>query len=434
LDPSGGQLVVDYIRRVIDEELDALLPTAGAIAIEGPRFVGKTETAARRANTIYRLDEPARHAIIAADPDTVLRGDQPILVDEWQLEPATWDAVRREVDRNRRGSQFLLTGSASPSNPPTHSGGGRILSLRMRPMTLAERGVATPTVSIAELLEGDRPRLGGETRVSIDEYAHEITRSGFPDLRDSPERTVRAQLGGYLARIVDRDFRDLGGLDIRNKEGLRRWMQAYAAAVGSTTSYDKIRDAATGGYGAKPSRPTVATWFDVLERLWLIEPVPAWLPSRSDLSRLSRGPKHAFVEPALAARLRGASATTLLAGAPAGALANRNEATMFGALFESQVIQDVRVFAQAAEATVSHFRTEKGEHEIDVIVERADRKVLAIEAKVGGTITDEAVRHLVWLRERIGEDFLDGIVISTGPAAYRRRDGIGVVPLALLGR
>ena len=422
---------MEYRRRVVDDELDELMTEIAAVAIEGPRAVGKTETALQRAATVYRLDSPAVQSIIRADLERTVAGTRPVLLDEWQFIPETWDAVRRAVDGDRSPGQFLLTGSAAPRNPPTHTGAGRIVSLRMRPMGLAERGVDVPTVSLRSLLTGKRPAIEGATSVAADVYAREILASGFPGLRDLSDRAVRAQLDGYLERVIDHDFEELGQ-SIRNQAALRRWMRAYASAVSSTASYEKIRDAATAGSDEKPARTTVLRYIDTLERLWLIDPVPAWTPTRNDLSRLSLAPKHQLADAALAARLRGATIETLLEGTTDRPLAPR-DATLFGALFESLVTLDVRTHAQAAEAKVSHFRTRNGDHEIDLIVEGSDQRVLAIEVKLTQAVRDEDVRHLQWLGERIGPDLLDAVVITTGPDAYRRKDGIAVVPAALLG-
>ncbi|MEO6295228.1 MAG: DUF4143 domain-containing protein [Candidatus Limnocylindria bacterium] len=420
-----------YRHRVVDNELDELMTGAAAIAIEGPRGVGKTETALRRAATSYRLDQVGDRTMVEADPQRITRGEPPILIDEWQRLPETWDLVRRAVDDDRSPGRFLLTGSATPSNPPTHTGAGRIISVRMRPMSLAERGLDVPTVSLAELLHGDKRPIEGKTGVRAEQYAHEILASGLPGLRDLPERVVRAQLDGYIERVIDHDFEEFGR-PVRNQAALRRWMRAYASALSSTASYEKIRDAATAGEDEKPAKTTVLRYRDILEGLWVIDPIPAWWPARNELARLSLSPKHQLADPALAARLRGATIDTLLAGTSAGPLAPR-DATLFGALFESQVALDVRTYAQAAEARVSHFRTRNGDHEIDLIVEGAERRVLAVEVKLSRNVTDDDVRHLLWLRDRIGDDLLDAVIVTTGPEAYRRRDGIAVVPAALLG-
>jgi predicted AAA+ superfamily ATPase len=428
-DDAGGS---EYRRRVVDNELDDLMGGVAAIAIEGPRGVGKTRTGLERAASAYRLDNAATRAIIAADPGRTATGSRPILIDEWQLLPETWDVIRTAVDQDRTPGQFLLTGSATTTDPPTHTGAGRIVSVRMRPMTLAERGVAVPTVSLGRLLRGDRPPIDGATDVTAERYAQELVASGLPGLRGLSDRVVRAQLDAYIDRVIDRDFEELGGERIRNAPALRRWLRAYASALSTTASFEKIRDAATPGNVEKPAKTTALRYLDVLERLWLIEPIPAWLPTRNHLRRLGQAPKHFVSDPSLAARLLGATIETLLDGAPPGLITPR-DVTLFAALFEAQAALDVRTYAQASEARVGHFRTRDGDHEVDLVVERADQRIVAIEVKLARTINDDDVKHLAWLRNRIGEDLLDSVIISTGPEAYRRRDGIAVVPAALLG-
>jgi predicted AAA+ superfamily ATPase len=419
----------------VDDEIDVLFSDLAAISLEGAKAVGKTATASQRARTVYRLDDEDQRAVVEADPARLLEGDRPVLIDEWQRVPASWDLVRREVDKaETQASSFLLTGSATPrADAVVHSGAGRIVTLRMRPLTLTERGMGTPTVSLADLLTGGRPPLGGETTVRLADYADEILASGLPGLRGLSGRPLRAQLDGYLDRVSERDFPELG-IRIRNPTTLRRWLTAYAAASSTTASYETIRDAATGGQGEKPSKATVGPYRDALERLWIVDPVPAWAPTRNRLRRLSSPPKHQLVDPALAARLLGVGAGALLqpGEAPVGPAIPR-DGPLLGALFESLVTIDLRVYAQAAEARVGHLRTAGGEHEVDLIVEREDGRILAVEVKLSATVGDGDVRHLRWLSERIGADVVDSIVITTGAYAYRRPDGVGVVPAALLG-
>ena len=419
-----------YLTRIVDQELDELLPALPAISLEGAKGVGKTETALRRAATVYRLDDPAERAVIEADPTRVGEGVSPTLIDEWQRVPETWDVVRRRVDENRTPGRFLLTGSATPEDPPSHSGAGRIVTLRMRPLTLPERGVETPTVSLSRLLGGDRPPITGNSDVSLQSYVEEIVSSGFPGLRDLDGRPLRTMLDGYLARIAERDLPG-AGIGVRHPGALRRWMAAYAAATATTAAYETIRDAATGGEGEKPARSTTIPWRETLERLWIVDPVPAWLPTRNPLSRLGRSSKHHLADPALAARLLGVGVESLLRGEPGRPHVSRG--SLLGHLFESLVALSVRTFAQAAEARVGHFRTRAGRQEVDLIVERADGRILAIEVKLGSRVTSDDVKHLLWLEEKIGDDLLDMLVMHTGPGAYRREDGVGVVPAALLG-
>ena len=423
---------MEYVRRVVDDELDLLLPGIAAVAVEGAKAVGKTATAERRAATIHRLDDPAQRAVIEADPTRLLAGNRPILIDEWQRLPQSWDLVRRAVDADATGGQFILTGSATPAAAPTHSGAGRTVTVRMRPMTLGERGVGAPSVSLARLLSGTRPPISGTTDVGLERYAGEILASGFPGLRHLSERPLRAQLDGYLDRIVEHDFVEMGGYVIRNPAALRKWLVAYAAAISTTASHETIRGAATDARGEKPARTTTQPYHDVLQRLWIVEPVPAWLPARNRIARLTAPAKHQLVDPALAARLLGVGAATLLEGGPTGLPVPR-DGTLLGALFESLVTLGVRTFAQAAEASVRHLRTQRGEHEVDLIVERDDGRVLAIEVKLKAAIVDRDVRHLLWLRDQIRDELLDAVLVTTGPEAYRRQDGVAVIPAALLG-
>jgi len=421
----------NYRKRVVDAELDELFAALPALALEGPKGVGKTATASRRAATVYALDDPAQRSVAVADPARLLEADPPVLIDEWQYVPECWDLVRRRVDGGAPAGQFLLAGSASPKGLDTHSGAGRIVTLRMRPLSLAERSSEEPTVSLRALLGGERPPVSGGTSWTLEDYVDEILRSGLPGLRDLSGRALRAQLDGYLRRIVDRDFEELGH-PLRNPDGLLRWMTAYAAAASSTTTFEKIRDAATGGQGEKPARTATKPYRDILERLWIVDPVPAWAPTRNHIRRLTLPPKHQLADPALAARLLGVDAGGLLGGQDAGPPIPR-DGTLLGALFESLVTLSLRVYAQAAEARVFHLRTGSGEHEVDLIAQRDDGRIVAVEVKLAHDIADRDVRHLTWLSAQIGDELLDAVVVTTGKQAYRRADGIAVVPAALLG-
>jgi predicted AAA+ superfamily ATPase len=420
-----------YRRRIVDDELDGLMRSLPAIAVEGAKAVGKTAMASMRAASVFQLDDPAQREIAGADPDRVLSSRPPVLIDEWQHVPEVWDRVRRAVDAGAEPGRFLMTGSALPEGTGTHSGGGRIVSVRLRPMSLAERLDVSPTVRLSDLLSGARPDVAGHTRLDLEDYTREIIRSGFPGLRRHTGRPLRTLLDGYIDRVVDRDFPELGH-SVRNPGRLRRWMTAYAAATSTVTSYEKLRDASTGGEGDKPSRTATLPYRDVLERLYVLDPVPAWSPTRNPIADLAKPPKHQMVDPALACRLLGATTASLLGGDSSGPAVPR-DGTLLGAMFESLMTQSVRVYAQATEATVNHLRTHRGAREIDLIVKRADGRVVAIEVKLGRTPSDNSLRHLRWLQSEIGDDLLDAVAITTGREAYRRPDGIAVVPAALLG-
>lgn len=423
--------MVAYQSRVVDRELDELLSGLPAISLEGPKGVGKTATAQRRANTVFAMDDPTQRELLRADPARLDRALPPALIDEWQREPIVWDLIRRSVDRDPTAARFLLTGSATPTDAPTHSGAGRIVQLRMRPMSLAERGTAEPSVSLGHLLTGRRADVLGGSPLTLPDYAEEIVRSGFPAIRTLPDRARRAQLDGYLARIVERDFPEQG-YPVRRPATLRAWLAAYAGATSTTSSYSAILDAATPGDHDKPAKTTTIAYRDVLTQLWLLDPVPGWSTSRSAFTRLASSPKHHLADPALAARLLGVDVAALLAGTSART-GPRRPGPLLGALFESLVTLSVRVYAQAAEATVHHMRSRNGDREVDLIVQRADQRVVAFEVKLARDVDDSDVAHLNWLRFQLGDDLLDAAIITTGPEAYRRADGIAVIPAALLG-
>lgn len=425
-----------YLPRVVDAELDALLPALPAVVIEGAKGVGKTVTATRRADSVVRLDDPGQRSLVEADSSRLATRTGTVLIDEWQRHPPVWDYVRRAVDDGAEPGKYLLTGSAVPAGATTHSGAGRIVGVRMRPMSLAERQLTTSTVSLGDLLagptgDGTRPQVTGESPVGLAGYVEEILASGFPAIRTYVGRARRVQLAGYLERLVERDFPDQG-YQVRRPETLRAWLSAYAAATSTVTSYNKILDAATAGQGHKPAKTTTIAYREVLTRLWLTDPVAGWKPGSNHLGRLTQAPKLHLADPALAASLLGVDANALLSGVPSGPQVPR-DGTLLGALFESLVTLSVRVYAQAHEARLSHLRLQNGRREVDLIVERPDRRILGLEVKLNPAVGDDDVRHLRWLRDELGDDVVDLVVITTGPYAYRRPDGIAVVPAALLG-
>jgi uncharacterized protein len=417
-----------YVRRVVDAELDVLLPDLPAILLDGPKAVGKTATALQRARTVHRLHEPAVRAIAEADPRLVLAAPYPVLLDEWQRVPALWDAVKTATDDDLAGGRFLLTGSL-PSGG-THSGAGRIASLRVRPLTLPERGASTATVSIAAMFASEAA-LRGSSALGLADYTDLILASGFPGMQHLRGRALQTQLDGYLQRIVDADVRE-AGLTVRRPSTMMAWLRAYAAATATATAWDGIRDAASAGQDTKPAKTTTIPYVDVLTRLRILDELPAWSTSRNHLRRLAQGPKHHLADPALAARLVGATRGKLLRGT--GEALTPHDGTFLGQLFESLATLSVRVFAGTVPAQVSHLRVQNGRHEVDLVVEREeDRKVVAFEVKLSPTVDDRDVRHLLWLKAELGDDLADCAVLTTGSTAYRRPDGVGVIPLALLG-
>ena len=422
---------MDYRRRIIDDILDELFPHLAAVALEGAKGVGKTATASQRAATVFSLNRPEQQETLLADLDLITQTPKPVLIDEWQLVPAVWDRVRTAVDDDSTGGSYLLAGSAGVRpGVRLHSGAGRIVSIPMRPMALSERGLQQPSVSLRELLSGTRPSINGHSEVGLAAYADEILRSGFPGIRDLPESARQVQIDSYISRVLERELPE-NGVTVRRPSLLRAWLSAYAAATSTDASFSKILDAATAGEDNKPSRNTVEGYRNHLARVFLLDPVPAWLPVFSPLKMLTKAPKHHLVDPALAARLVGVGMAGLLAGD--GTRVAAATGTWLGALFESLAAQSVRIYAEALFARVGHLRTRETDHEIDLIVEGEDRRVVAIEVKLSVVVSDRDVRHLNWLHAQIGDGLADRVIVTTGAHAYRRPDGVAVVPLALLG-
>jgi len=420
---------VEYVPRLIDRFLDDLMSGLPAIALDGAKGVGKTATAGRRAGTTYSLDRRADFLSVDHDPEIVTQSTGTVFLDEWQLVPTVWDVVRRAVDNGAPPGRFLLAGSATvPPGTRIHSGAGRTVRTLMRPMSLPERGVESPAVSLAELLQGTRPAVGGHTTFATADYVAEIMASGFPGICARPASLRPELLSSYVAQIVEHDVGEAGAA-VRRPATLRAWLAAYGAATGTCASYASIIRAATPGEEAVPARDTAQAYRELLTRLWILDPVPAWYPVFSHLKRLGQTPKHHLVDPALAATLVGVDEASLLRGK--GPL--RPDTTFYGSLFESLAAQTVRVLAQASRATVSHLRTQGGEHEVDLIVERPDHAVVAIEVKASPLVRPADVRNLNWLEAEVGEAVVDKVILTAGDRAYRRPDGVAVVPLALLG-
>lgn len=322
--------------------------------------------------------------------------------------------------------------SYSPTSRQSRSRAGRIVSLRMRPLSFAERDISEPSVSLNAMLTGDRPPIEGRSPVGLRVYVEETLRSGFPGLRDLPPRARDLQLDSYVSRIVDHELAEKG-MRVRRPAALRAWLAGYAAATSTDASYTAILAAATAGTTEKPVRQTADVYREHLDRIFLLDPVPAWIPAFAPLSHLTHTPKHHLVDPALAARLVGVAADGLLRGEGSRVRSRHDTGPWMGALFESLVVQSVRIYAEAAGTSVGHLRTKSTEHGIDLIVERADRSLLALEVKLSATVDDRDVRHLHWLRALMPDRVIDTIVINTGEFAYRRADGVAVMPLALLG-
>jgi predicted AAA+ superfamily ATPase len=413
-----------YQSRTVDSELVSRLEATGAVVIEGPKACGKTATARRIAasEALLDVDSDARQAA-AVDPALVLRGDTPRLIDEWQLEPAIWNHVRRAVDDRRAPGQFILAGSAVPPDDITrHTGAGRITRLRMRPMTLFEVGASSGEISLARLLAGE-PTRGADLGLGVADLAREIARGGWPGLRglalDPALRAVR----DYLEEICRVDVSRVEEKR-RNPDKVRALLRSLARNV-STHAAATTLAADTGGADGPLKDETVSGYLHALGRLMIVEDQPAWAPHLRSKRALRSAPRRHFVDPSLAVAALRATPERLL-----------RDIKLLGFLFESLVVRDLRVYAQAADASVLQYRDSHGV-EVDAIVETADGRWAAFEVKLGsGQIEDGALSLHRFARqidtERSGSPAALCVIVATG-YGYTREDGITVLPIGALG-
>lgn len=415
---------MSYLSRVVDAEVTQSLASAGAVLIEGPKACGKTETARRaaRSEVLLDVDRRARQAA-AIDPALILDGDTPRLIDEWQLEPAIWDYVRRAVDDRRSMGQFVLTGSAVPPDDATrHIGAMRIIRLRMRPMALAESGHSSGTISLAALLRGE-PIRAADPGMTVPRIAELVSLGGWPGNLGVPIAEAQRRLRGYVNEIARADVQRLDGVR-RDPQVTARLLRSLARNVATSAPIRLLRSDVNGVDG-NLKEETVSSYLDALARLMVTEDLPAWSPALRSRTRLRAASVRHFVDPSLAVAAVRATPARLLA-----------ELNWFGFLFEDLVVRDLRVYAQALEAQVYHYRDESG-LEADAIIELPDGRWAAFEVKLGLGDVDAAAEHLVKLKGRIdtgaaGEPLALAVITGTG-YGYVRPDGVAVIPIGALG-
>lgn len=415
--------MTEYRQRLIDSAVEVALTTFGAVILDGPRAVGKTTTALRHAVSSVRLDSsPDLVTLAEAAPDTVLAGATPRLIDEWQLAPTMWNAVRHAVDTRGAAGQFILTGSATPSDDVTrHSGAGRFRRLTLRPMSLAESGDSLGAVTFSNLFENaEIAALGGPDVVG---YARLIVRGGWPALVTQPTRAASDYLGSYLDDI---SRADLAAVDTRvDPVRMRALMRAIARNVSTETPATRLAKEAGLGDAPAVSPQSARKYLDALTRIRVLEEQPAWLPHLRSAIRQRLSPKWHFVDPSLAAAALGASPQALI-----------DDPRTLGLLFESLVVRDLRIYADTLGGSVSHYRDEQG-LEVDAVVDLPDGRWAAIEIKLGGQANiDHAAANLQKLVAKVSEhraQKLAGLVVITaGNTSLTRPDGVKVVALGHL--
>ena len=420
-----------YRPRVVDGRLDTLLHTFGAVEVVGPKWCGKTWTALSHASSVDRLDDEATLEVARTDPALVLEGTEPHLIDEWQEVPSIWDAARRHVDdnANRRG-QLILTGSSRPKDRQRirHSGTGRIAQLRMWPMSLAESGESIGTVSLSGLFDGEF--VPGRRKTEVTEVARWCCRGGWPSSLDLADEFALGTSAEYMRNILEISVPAAG----KSPEIARALMKALALNVAQAPTYATLaRDMAYGDEDRTPSAETVKNYLEELKDLYLITDLEGWAPPSRSKSRVRTKPKRYFIDPSLAVAMIGASPATLL----------RDTQTL-GDLFETLSIRDLNVYMSAipgASNRVMYYRDEKG-LEVDVILELTDGRWGAFEIKLSDLKVDDIAADKLHAFKRkvcgnpmaqIREPEFLAFLVGRGEFAYRRDDGILVIPAATLG-
>ena len=414
-----------YRTRVVDAAVADVLTYSGGLLIEGVRACGKTETGRRHARSEVALDSgaPAVEAILAADPGLLLRGEAPRLLDEWQLEPSLWNRVRREIDVRQAKGQFILTGSSVPAeDAQRHSGAHRISRIRMRPMTLAEQGRGTGTVSLASLFKGEELPVSLDGTVSVPDALQALAHGGWPGDLEATTAQAQRHLRDYAEDIASRDLLRLDGESRRDPDRMRILLRSLARNLATEVKYATIAQDMSAAMPVKAE--TVAAYIGALQRLFVVETQPAWAPHLRSRAAIRTTAKLHFADPALAVAVMRASTDRLV-----------DDLETAGLWFESQVVQHARVYAEALDGRVYHYRDSNGQ-EVDLIIQLDDGRWAAIEIKLGQRQLPKAQASLASFRsvvdlERVGEPSFMAVVTADGPV-MTMPDGIHTFPIHAL--
>lgn len=420
----------NYRKRIADDILKRKLEGKGAVLIEGPKWCGKTTTAEQVAASILYMDDPEKKAQNIAmselSPKRLLRGAVPRLIDEWQLAPTLWDAIRFEVDHRGEPGQFVLTGSAVPVDTKdiTHSGTGRFTWLTMRPMSLYESGDSTGEVSLKDLFDG-AAEFDGEADLSIDRLAFLVCRGGWPQSVDMRDEIALDQAMDYYDAVVRSDINRADGIQ-KNPERVKRLMRSYARNQGSQVPNTVLAQDVAANEESPINVETVASYLNALRKIFVVEDMPAWNPNLRSKTAIRSADTRYYVDPSIAAAALGIGPNDLI-----------NDLKTFGFLFETLCIRDLRIFADALNGGVYHYRDKDG-LECDAVMHLRNGKYGLIEIKLGGDkLIEEGAKSLKTMEAKIDTDKMNApsflmVLTGTGNYAYRRQDGVCVIPIGCL--
>ena len=416
----------DYMSRVCDKELQEVLSSAGAVLIEGAKWCGKTSTAENIANSVLLMQDPDKtkqyQQIADTMPSLLLKGATPRLLDEWQVSPVLWDAVRFEVDNRQETGQFILTGSSVPADNVTeHTGTGRIARILMRTMSLYESKESNGTVSLMDLFNNTQ-EIESISDLSIEQIAFCICRGGFPAAIGKSKRTALRMPVDYIEAVINNDVSRVDGVE-KNPNKVRLLLRSLARNITTMASFQTILDDVEATEETISDK-TLSNYYNALRRIFVVEPLSAWSPKLRSKTAIRTSPKHHFVDPAIATSVRRINPDALM-----------QDFEYFGLLFEALCTRDIRIYAQHNDGDVFHYKDKSG-MEADLIVQLRNGNWGAIEVKLGSKQIEEAAGNLLKLRNKINTDkmlepsFL--MVLTGGQYAYKRQDGVCVVPIGCL--
>ncbi len=417
-----------YMKRIADSLLQKKLNASGAVLIEGPKWCGKTRTATVASKSQLYMQDPDKHIsyLKAADtkPSILLAGETPRLLDEWQTAPVLWDAVRFMVDQRGEAGQFILTGSAVPQdNVVQHTGTGRISRLMMRPMSLYESMESNGTVSLKELFDG-KTDIESFSDLSIEQLTFAITRGGWPASIGVSEDVALSHAIDYVEAVINTDVSRVDGIT-KNPDRVRALMRSLARNISTLASNATIRnDIATGDVDNLISDKTIAQYLNALNRIFVTDNIPAWNPAVRSKTAIRTSPKRQFVDPSIATAVMRLTPKRLL-----------DDFEYFGFLFESLCDRDLRIYAEANDGQLFHYR-DSSDLEADAVICLNDGRWAPIEIKLGKKEIEEGAAHLLQLKNKINTTKMKEpsfLMILTGSeVAYRRDDGVFVVPIGCL--
>lgn len=418
-----------YRPRIVDTALSRKIRGKGAVLIEGPKWCGKTTTAEQISHSILSVDDPSavktNITLSEIDPERLLAGEQPRLLDEWQVAPKLWDAVRHYVDHHKGQGQFILTGSSVPTEVSNliHSGTGRFGWIVMRPMTLFESGDSTGDVSLGELFEDQE--ITGTSKIEIERLAFLICRGGWPESVDMEEDVALDQAFDYIDAVIRADMSRVDNRK-RDQQKVRALLRSYARNMGSQISQASLSSEISSNSSSGINEETVSDYLQALRKLYIVEDMKAWNPNLRSKTAIRTSDTRYFVDPSLAA-------ASLRVG-PKDLLKDLNT---FGFFFETLAVRDLRVYAESLDGDIYHYRDNLG-NECDMVIHLRDGRYALIEVKLGGdaSIEEGATTLKKVLKkidtDRMGKPSFMAVVTGTDRYAYKRGDGILVIPIGTL--